>query len=90
MRNRTTLAVQAYAKEVLPPLGACQLLLELQAPHKARFCILSQYFTEANLLSWARPICTHAAFHANWKELLEPLALDPPLRHGSPATSEIS
>ena len=90
VRNRTTLAVQAYAKEVLPPLGACQLLLELQAPHKAGFRILSRYFTGANLPSWARPICTHAAFHAKWKELLEPLALDPPLRHGSPPASGVS
>lgn len=90
VRNRTKEAVQAYAKEVLPPLGACQLLLELQAPHKAGFRILSKYFTSADLPPWARPICSHEAFHAKWKELLKPLELDAPVRTASPAATGVS
>ena len=85
VRTHASKAVRSYATALIPALGACELLLELNAP-KTGLRTLSAYFTRvvkalprACRAAIPRPICTHAQFHACWARLLEPLQLATPV-----------
>ena len=83
VRAHSKALTQAITHRILPPQGACEVLLELQAPMSKGFRVLSKYASSLDIPPWARPICTHSAFHDKLKELLLPLALEPAVRAGS-------
>ena len=80
-RNVRIEAAQAYAENLLPPLAAVSLLLNLSAP-KSAFRLLSTFvsqrgvrYSTATGLPFPRPLCTRDAFEAKWAELCTPLEL---------------
>ena len=96
VRTHAQRAVRSYATALIPAIGACELLLELNAP-KTGLRTLSAYFTRVVKalprqcrVAIPRPMCTHGEFHACWARLLEPLQLATPRFTDWPAATSVS
>ena len=93
IRNKQIEAVKQYASILFPAPELIGLLLDLNVP-KSGFRHVSEFmtcrgaaYTAPTGLPFPRPIPSRDRFTDTWKELVKPLALDPPVSVPEPPTS---
>ena len=93
IRNKQIEAVKQYASVLFPAPELIELLMDLNVP-KSGFRHVLEFmtgrgaaYTAATGLPFPRPIPSRDRFTDTWKELVKPLALDPPMSVPEPPTS---
>ena len=93
IRNKQIEAMKQYASVLFPAPELIGLLMGLNVP-KSGFRHVSEFmtrrgsaYTAATGLPFPRPILSRDLFTDTWKELVKPVALDPPVSVPEPPTS---
>ena len=93
IRNKQIQGAKQYATFLFRKLELIGILMDLNVP-KGGFQHVSEFMTRRGAtytavtgLPFARPIPSRDRFTDTWKELVKPLALDPPVLVADPPTS---